>query len=234
MIRRVRKRSFFSRLNATNTIIAINIAVFVFVSVAIIVSGFSHSSFGDTVVSYTSLNPQLFVHGYFWTLVTSMFTHFSFSHLLVNMISLFFIGMFVERLIGRRRYVWFYLVSGLAAGLLFVALTFLGNSVPYGSQIFGTPDLSAVGASGAIFGLAGLLVILLPELRVLVFFIIPMPMWLAMVVLIFGLWALSIAINLPIGNTAHLGGLLVGIAYGIYLRLNYPQKIKMLNKMFRT
>lgn len=232
MIKRMRRRTKGPRFSLTMTLVFINVAVFVVLLLLSIFYSFYNPSVNDAIVSYMALTPTLFVNGYFWTVISSMFVHFSFSHLLVNMISLFFIGMFIEKLIGRKRYLWFYLLSGLVAGLLFVALTFIGTGVPYGAQIFGTPDLAAVGASGAIFGLAGLLAVILPRLKVLVFFILPMPMWLAMVVLMFGLWALSIALNLPIGNTAHLGGLLVGLAYGIYLRLKYPHKVRMLNRIF--
>jgi len=70
-------------------------------------------------------------------------------------------------------------------------------------------------------------------MKVLVMFIIPMPMWAAMGVLMFGLWAVSIGAGLPVGNTAHFGGLIVGLIYGIYLRGKYPRKIGMLNKMFQ-
>jgi len=66
------------------------------------------------------------------------------------MISLFFIGNFVEKLIGRRRFFWLYIIAGLFAGLFFVFLAyFFGNSV-IGAKIFGNPLVSAVGASGAI------------------------------------------------------------------------------------
>jgi membrane associated rhomboid family serine protease len=93
-------------------------------------------------------------------------------------------------------------------------------------------NIYAVGASGAIFGLGGLLAVLTPRLPVLVMFIIPMPMWLAMVVLMFGLWAVSLAAGLPIGNIAHLGGLLVGLSYGVYLKKKYPRKTKMISRYF--
>ena len=74
--------------------------------------------------------------------------------------------------------------------------------------------------------------VLTPRLPVLVFFVIPMPMWAAMGVLMFGLWALSLSFGLPIGNTAHLGGLIIGLGYGFYLKKQYPRKTKMISKYF--
>jgi hypothetical protein len=149
------------------------------------------------------------------------------------MVSMFFIGNFLERIIGRKRYIWFYMISGIVAGLFFVGFAYLGLIVPGGNALFGGIDDFAVGASGALFGLGGLLAVLIPRLKVLVFFIIPMPMWAAMTVLMFGLWAFSVVAGLPVGNTAHFGGLVVGVIYGFYLRKKYARKVRMLNRMFR-
>jgi len=134
-----------------------------------------------------------------------------------------FIGSFVEKLIGKKRFLGLYFIGGLFAGVLFVLIAF-----------FTGMDLNvyAVGASGAIFALGGLLAVLTPKLPVLVMFIIPMPMWAAMGVLMFGIWALSLGLGLPIGNIAHLGGLIVGLGYGFYLRKKFPRKTKMISKYF--
>ncbi len=140
------------------------------------------------------------------------------------MLSLFFVGSLIEKIIGKKRYFWFYILSGLAGGILFVlsSLIFEKDLIAY-----------AVGASGALFGLIGLLMFLTPNLKVYVMFIpIPIKLKYAAPGMLIILWLISIAGNIPIGNTAHLGGLLAGIVYGIYLRQRYPNKIKMLNKRF--
>lgn len=229
-----KRRNFVQRLSLTNLLIGINVLVFF---LFILVSGAAILSRGlagvDFLIRYIALNPSLFLQGYIWTLLTSMFMHGGFTHLFVNMISMFFIGNFVERIIGRKRFIWFYMLSGLIAGLFFVGFAYLGLYVPNGELLFGGIDTFAVGASGALFGLGGLLAVLIPRLKVLVFFIIPMPMWAAMAVLMFGLWAISASAGLPVGNTAHFGGLIVGLVYGFYLRKKYSKKIRMLNRMFR-
>jgi membrane associated rhomboid family serine protease len=176
-----------------------------------------------TLISTLALQPATIATGsHLWTLITSMFLHAGISHLFFNLFSLIFIGSFVERLIGKKRFLIAYLASGIFAGIFFVTI----------SLITGDVNVYAVGASGAIFGLGGLLAVLTPRLPVLVFFIIPMPMWLAMIALMIGLWIISIGLGLPIGNTAHLGGLLIGLGYGFYLKAKYPERTKMIRSYF--
>ena len=196
------------------------------------------------------------------------------------MFSLFFIGNFVEKIIGRKRFFWFYFLSGIIAGLFFTFSSLFSSS--FLKDIFGSIYISGLGASGAIFGLLGLLAVLTPKARVFliagpliaiilealignifssslasalviivnIYFIISifaifsfgalrkislpveMPFWILPVIAIVPLIILDLFIDLPIGNTAHLGGLLSGLAYGFYLRHKYKKKVMMLNKMF--
>lgn len=190
--------------------------------------------FGERVFYYLAIQPNAFFSGQIWTLLTSMFMHGNLSHLFVNMVSLFFIGNFIEKLIGRKRFFWLYILSGIIAGLFFVFLSYFFGISEWGIKIFGSPEVFAVGASGAIFALGGLLTILTPNLRVYVFFIIPMKMWVAMISLLGILWIASISAGLPFGNSAHFGGLLVGISYGLYLKNKYPRKTSWLSKQFSS
>ncbi len=210
---------FLASLSITNWLVLINIISFFAPSIGILAFN------AQNIYDFVAIKPANILAGnYIWTFATSMFSHAGFFHLFVNMLSLFFIGSFVEKIIGRKRFLWFYLLSGLFAGIMFVALSLIFKQ-----------DLNtyAVGASGAIFGIAGLLAVLTPRLPVLVFFIIPMPMWLAVIFLLAGLWALSYSFGLPIGNTAHLGGAIAGFAYGFYLRIKYAKKVQMLGQFFR-
>lgn len=209
-------------------LIIINVAVFL---VAVLFGARSSPYCGETICKFIALQP-LVIGKTLWTFVTSMFMHGSITHLAVNMISLSFIGSFVEKLIGKKRFLSVYLTGGLFAGILFVTLALLFGNTAFGARIVGSPMAYAVGASGAIFALGGLLAILTPKLPVLVFFVLPLPMWAAMAVLMFGLWAVSLGAGLGIGNTAHLGGLLVGIGYGLYLKKKFPHKTKMIGRYF--
>lgn len=202
----------------TGALIAANVIAFVFVFV--LMGIFSDSA----VISYVALMPSVILSGSnLWTFVSSMFMHAGLGHLFVNMVSLMFIGSFVEKLIGKKRFLGLYFAGGLFAGIFFVLVALVSGT---------DMNVYAVGASGAIFALGGLLAVLTPRLPVLVFFVIPMPMWAAMGVLMFGLWALSLGLGLPIGNTAHFGGLIVGVGYGFYLKRKYPRKTRLIRRYF--
>ncbi|MAH45709.1 hypothetical protein CMI37_07755 [Candidatus Pacearchaeota archaeon] len=208
------------KILATYTGWLILVNVIAFVGFLVLISSIGE----DTAVSWLAIQPAAILSGkYIWTFITSMFMHAGLGHLFVNMLSLVFIGSFVERLVGKRRFLGLYFGAGLFAGLFFVLVALVTQT---------DLNIYAVGASGAIFGLGGLLAVLTPRLPVLVFFIIPMPMWLAMVFLMVGIWAISLAADLPIGNVAHLGGLVVGLGYGFYLKRKYPRKTKMISRYF--
>ena len=58
-----------------------------------------------------------------------------------------------------------------------------------------------------------------------------MPFWLLPIIAIVPLVIIGLFVQLPIGNTAHLGGLLAGLIYGLYLRMKYKKKVEVLNRM---
>ena len=160
-----RKRSFFGRIGINNLLILINVGIWLLITIGLLLAG-SVTDINDSFLRYIAINPELFFQGYVWTLLTSMFAHIGFAHLFVNMISMFFVGSLVERVIGRKRFFWFYMIAGAVAGLFFVGFAYLGLFVPFGEEIFGGVNAFAVGASGALFGLGGLLAVLIPKLRV--------------------------------------------------------------------
>jgi membrane associated rhomboid family serine protease len=194
---------------------------------------FASYFFNPEIIKFLAIQPAKILSGQMlWTPLSSMFTHVEAWHLFANMISLIFIGGFVEKIIGKKRFIWLYFVGGIIASMFFVLLAGLWGDTTWGARMFGSPLSFAVGASGAIFALGGLLAVLTPKMKVLVFFIIPVPMWIAMAILTFVMWLFSFSLSLPIGNTAHLGGLIVGIVYGIYLKYKYPKKTKMISRYF--
>ena len=219
------KRFSLPEFNVTTWLIIINIIFFV-IAFPLILYNVDYSK-------YIALQPNYILQGkYLWTFVTSMFMHGGIAHLLVNMFVLFSLGGFCERIIGKKRFFWFYIISGLLAGVAFVLLSgFLGNT-DLGAKIFGSPLIAGVGASGAIFAIAGLFVILTPKLKFSIIFIpfFSLPAYIMIPLVLFATWLVSAGTGLPIGNTAHFGGFLVGIIYGVYLRKKYPRKIQLLNQ----
>jgi membrane associated rhomboid family serine protease len=116
------------------------------------------------------------------------------------MLTLYFFGTYLYRLIGQGRFLFVYFGGGILGSILFILLA--------------PPFSIAVGASGAIFALAGALVVMRPKLPVLIFPIpVPIPLWLAV---IGGFLILSF---LPyIAWQAHLGGLVLGLIAGYFFR----------------
>jgi len=156
---------FFSNLHITRLLIIFNILFFIL----FLIMGFgSDADCNKSLCKSIALTPNnLFEDNYWWTLISSMFMHAGWMHLLVNMFSLYFVGSFLEMLIGRKRFFWFYILSGIFAGLFFALFSyFLGNNGGILENIFGNPAISALGASGAIFALAGVLAVLTPKNKV--------------------------------------------------------------------
>jgi membrane associated rhomboid family serine protease len=60
-----------------------------------------------------------------------------------------------------------------------------------------------------------------------------LPMWLLPIIAIVPLTIIGFFIPLPIGNSAHFGGLVLGLAYGFYLRKKFPNKTKLISKHFK-
>lgn len=213
-----KRKSFFSGMSVTVNLILINVVFFILVWMLLSLGVISQDFFNDNIAISLDNVKELRL----WTFLSSMFMHGGLFHLFANMLSLFFIGSLVERILGSRRYLWFYLISGLFASFLYVFFEMLFPS-----------GFGAVGASGALFGLVGLLVLLTPNLPVYVMFIpIPIKMKYAGPGILILLWFISGAANIGIGNTAHLGGLVAGIVYGIYLKNKYKNKTRWLSNHF--
>jgi membrane associated rhomboid family serine protease len=135
-----------------------------------------------------------------WTIVTSMFVHGGFWHVFANMLTLYFFGSAVFRLVGQGRFLAVYFGGGILGSILFILLA--------------SPFTIAVGASGAIFALGGVLTVMRPKIKVFIFPIpAPIPLWVAV---IGGFVILSF---MPfIAWQGHLGGLIVGLVAGYFFR----------------
>ncbi|MFZ2455561.1 MAG: rhomboid family intramembrane serine protease [Candidatus Altiarchaeia archaeon] len=146
-----------------------------------------------------------------WTLVTSMFLHGGFDHIIFNMFSLFFFGIYLGQIIGEKELLKVYFAGGIFGGILFTfSALFLGMP--------GSPYASAIGASGAIFALGGALAVLRPKMMVFILPIpVPMPLWMS----VFG-FMLLLSFLPGIAWQGHVGGLIVGALYGRWYKKKEP------------
>jgi membrane associated rhomboid family serine protease len=98
-----------------------------------------------------------------WQLVTYMFIHVGFSHILWNMLALWLFGAELERLWGTPRFLRFYFACGIFAGLTVIAAAY----------VFGGVNIKTVGSSGAIYGILVAYAVMFPERTILLGFLIP-------------------------------------------------------------
>jgi membrane associated rhomboid family serine protease len=125
----------------TKLLIAVNVAIYLVTAV----QGGGLNNPGGSLIDHMFLRGDLVATGGWWRLVTSMFLHASILHIAFNMFALWIIGTPVEQYLGRARYVGLYFVSGLAGSA---------------GALLQSPLTPVVGASGAIFGILGAMLIL--------------------------------------------------------------------------
>ena len=136
-----------------------------------------------------------------WTLVTHIFLHGSFEHFFFNMLFFVFFGPVLERRIGSKKFLIIFFLAGVIAGLGWCL----------------TSVSPALGASGALSGIFATLAVLMPRMKVYLFFFIPLEMWMA--VIFFALIDfMLIGSGDTIAHTAHLSGLFFGLLAGYYLK----------------
>ena len=174
------------RFRPTLILIAANVAVYIFTSY--MGGGFLRTS--DMMIYNYGLNGQLFFQGEWWRLFTSMFVHADIAHIAGNMLFLFIYGLRAEEMFDAKEYTAVYFLSGLA-----------GNALSLFTDFF------SVGASGAIFGVLG--AVMIYQRRSIGQSIISALMY------AFFLFVINIGPN--VNFLAHLGGLVVGLALGYVL-----------------
>lgn len=141
--------------------------------------------------------------GDWWRLISAMFVHVGIIHIAFNMYALFYVGMYLEPMLGKWRYASAYLCTGVLASI---------------ASIWWSSDVVSAGASGAIFGLYGVFFALLTTK------LIPSGMRSSLL----GSIAVFIGYNLLYGaksegvdNAAHIGGLLSGFVFGYVYFLSF-------------
>jgi membrane associated rhomboid family serine protease len=160
---------------------------------------------------YLAMIPSFVRHGYIYQPFSYMFVHGSFSHLFFNMLSLFIFGTMVEKRIGSKEFLLFYLLTGLFSGIISFISYYLGGM-----------NVVLVGASGAIYGVLLLFAVFFPYSVIFVFGILPVRA--PILIIIYALIELYSQVFSRGGNVAHLthlSGLVFAYLYcRIRMRIN--------------
>jgi rhomboid protease GluP len=200
----------------TYLLLAINCAVYLWM----ITHGVSpkEPTEGD-LLRYGANVTWLVLHGQWYRLLTATFVHVGFIHIACNMWCLWNLGILGEPLIGPYGMVAVYMITGIAGNLLSMA-----TNVVFALRTHDPGYLMQVGAgaSGAVFGIAGILIVLLSNRR------LPFP-WeelrrlrssvikFALINLVIGLSTIFVNVGIRIDNMAHIGGFVSGLALGVPL-----------------
>src|SRR5579862_3958304 len=155
-------------------------------------------------LAYFALVPVEVVKSLFvWQLVTYMFLHGGIWHILWNMLALWMFGTELEQTWGTRRFLRFYFLCGVGAGVCVVLANYL----------FGDPTLPTIGASGAIYGVLAASAALWPDRVILAFFFFPMKMKYFVGIVGAISFLNSWNLNSGVSDIAHLSGLIIGVLY---------------------
>ena len=184
--------------------------------------------FANVIVFIISLNPNLrtllsswfalqsdavFYHFQVWRLVSYLFLHGGFLHILFNMFFLWMFGRDLEHQWGGREFLKYYLICGIGAGLLNIMV----SSSP------------TIGASGAIYGIMVAYALLYPNREILIYFLFPVKIkyFVGFLVLV-AFFSTMNAQGDMIAHAAHLGGAVIGFIYLRYKRqlMNIPNMFK--------
>jgi membrane associated rhomboid family serine protease len=161
--------------------------------------------YGSELFEALIMHAGLVLRGQVWRILTPCFMHWDPNHLLFNMIGLYFFGAALEGKWGRRRFLAVYLIGGALANVIYVFLYILGWPAAAGW---------AAGASGCIYAILGACALLMPHIRVLVFFVLPMNI--RTFLALFAAWGIyNVYRGGPNagGDAVHLAGLVFGLGY---------------------
>jgi len=204
----VRKPFVYKQYNVTLTLILINF--FIFLITVTVRPGLAQP---------LAMNPLAVVHGnQWWQVFTYMFVHGNFTHVLFNMLALFFFGTQLEYRLGSSEFLLFYLLTGVLAGVFSLGLYWFSGAY----MVF------LVGASGAVYAVLLAFATFFPNARIFLFGILPVPA--PALVVGFTFIELFSQISGGRGNVAHFTHL-AGFAFAfLYLMVRFgvnPAKVFM-------
>lgn len=191
----------------TIKLIFINVLVFLFIGIAEMLSRMIGGSVGEVI--YATINFLFTLSTSFWEfilkpwgLVTSIFTHFGFIHLLFNMVFLYSIGRIFEQFFSAKRLLYTYILGGIFGGLLELIAHLLFPTVSGGLVI---------GASGAVMAILVATAFYKPQLTISVWGLFNMRLiFLALIFILFNVYNAGMGINDGTAYFAHIGGAFLG------------------------
>ncbi len=206
----IRNCSYFSSINL---IIIINLVIFISWA---LVNIYNHEFMTEHfLVSWAAIQ-----EGRWWTLITSLFSHYNLLHLILNMYVLKEFGDYLELNMGSKKFLVLYLLAGVISSF---------SHCLFSRYLLMKPELSALGASGSISGLLTYIAFLNPQKKVYFLGLIPVPLIYGVGMLVFidlrGLWGQYQGEMSFIGHGAHLGGCIGGLVFAIVMK----RKLTLLN-----
>jgi membrane associated rhomboid family serine protease len=189
---------------ACKTIILINVVVFVLQQVS------DPHSQSQLIREYLEASSEgVFHHGRVWQLLTATFLHANFGHILWNMLFLWMVGREMESFYGSRDFLAMYLGAAIVSTLGYVLVDEFSPAHPLGFSI------AMQGASGAVMAVVVLYALYYPHREVLLFFILPVEMWILVVVYLgFQVWQfLQPGADVKEAVASHLTGALYGYLF---------------------
>ncbi len=200
----------YAKGDAVTRLIFINIAVFLFINLGALVLGFfmGHPEWAAWLERQFTLPADLSkLITRPWTLVTHMFAHAGFFHILFNMLWLYWMGRILREYLGSRKIVPIYVLGALAGALVYITAY---NVVPAFRQAM--PYSEALGASAGVMAIVVATATLLPDFRIHLLLIGPVKLkWLALAAVVLDVLAIN-GSNAG-GSIAHLGGALFGYIF---------------------
>jgi len=138
-----------------------------------------------------------------WQLITYQFMHGGFSHILFNMFSLWMFGMEIENEWGSKKFLIYYILCGIGAGIFHLLL----------SPVLGTGAAPTIGASGAIFGVMIAFALMFPDRYIFLYFFIPIKAKYLIILMVLLEFFMVDSANSGVAHLAHLGGAIAGFIF---------------------
>jgi len=172
----------------------------IIINVAVFILSYITTRFGSGFLLYTfGLTPEQITYQFMiWQFVSYMFLHADFFHIFVNMFTLFMFGNDLERRWGTRRFLEYYMITGVGAGVCSWIVNVTSQSV-------------IIGASGAVFAVLLAYGLYYPNRVVYLYLLFPVKVkWLVIVMGIMAFLSFLTGDNPGVAHVAHLGGLVIG------------------------